>query len=99
MVNKPLPREGSMCLTPQENAVACSLLISHFEDGESIGTLTNFGFWIGNLNRQNPKPKIQNHPYLFLLIRTRIAPDFTVQAAQHFAGLLGVEDDAVGREF
>ncbi|BAU41703.1 hypothetical protein O77CONTIG1_01515 [Leptolyngbya sp. O-77] len=24
MVNKPLPREGSVCLTPQENAVNAS---------------------------------------------------------------------------
>ncbi|WP_156435281.1 hypothetical protein [Leptolyngbya sp. O-77] len=48
---------------------------------------------------QNPKSKTQNRPYLFLLIRARVAPDFTVQAAQHFARLLGVEDDAVGRKF
>ncbi|BAU44282.1 hypothetical protein O77CONTIG1_04121 [Leptolyngbya sp. O-77] len=28
MVNKPLPREGGMCLTPQENAVSLKWL--HF---------------------------------------------------------------------
>jgi hypothetical protein len=58
----------------------------------------DWGFWI--LGRENalPKPKITLVSYQVLLISGVGVPQVSMQQAQHFAGLFGIEDDAVLRE-